>query len=113
MRYYIIEDVLIQIILNSSRIKPIVFLLDDVHWIDSSSLKLLQKITTIHHLKTLFILTARSEYQLNLNIPTSEKIVLKPLQDNDLVECVRDTLQNDLSLETKNLILNKGKLGNK
>lgn len=109
MKAYIVEDLLIQIVLNSSKKKPIVFLLDDIHWIDPSSLSFLNSLSTVPNLKALFIMTSRTDYPLKLDIPNLERIVLKPLQDSDLIKCVRDILSHDLSSEAQKLILTKGK----
>ena len=60
-------DVLIEQLLGLARRQPVLFVVEDMHWIDPSTLKLVQ--LTLEHIGTarvLMLLTARSDFQSDL-----------------------------------------------
>ncbi|MGD1805437.1 trifunctional serine/threonine-protein kinase/ATP-binding protein/sensor histidine kinase [Dapis sp. BLCC M126] len=89
----------------ASQEHPLVIFLDDLQWIDSSSLQLIQLLmgeTEIHHLLLIgayrdnevssvhpLIITLKEIQNLGITINT---IQLKPLQLSDLNDCIQETL---------------------
>lgn len=83
-----------QLLLLSSRARPIVLIMEDLHWIDSASEEYLKGlIDTLAGAAVLLVLTYRPIYQPTFGERTYiSRVVLQPLDDADARRLVRATL---------------------
>ena len=73
---------------------PLVIFLDDLQWIDSASLKLLELLMTNKESKALFLIGAYRDNEISLNF-TANHINLKPLEFKDLNQLIADTVHKN------------------
>jgi len=103
------------LILKGSEVKPVVFIIEDLHWADQSSLELLQSLLRLaENNKILFISTLRPNYQ-----ETGDRIIssirekysafyseinLEPLNSKDCEILLHNLLRTDIPVRLKNSV---------
>jgi len=103
------------IILKGSQVKPVVFIMEDLHWADQSSLELVQSLLRLaENNKILFISTLRPNYQetgdrLISSIHEkysafSSEIRLEPLSSKDCEVMLHNLLRTELPVQLKNSV---------
>jgi adenylate cyclase len=83
-----------------ARMTPVVYIIEDAHWIDGVSESLLTEfLTVIPQTPSLVVVTYRPEYAGALaNAPRSQTIALEPLNDYQMSELSAELLGNDSSV---------------
>ena len=83
-----------------ARTSPVVYIIEDAHWIDAVSESLLTEfLTVIPQTPSLVVITYRPEYEGALaNAPRSQTIALEPLDDSQMWELSAELLGNDSSV---------------
>jgi adenylate cyclase len=83
-----------------ARMTPVVYIIEDAHWIDGVSESLLTEfLTVIPQTPSLVVITYRPEYAGALaNSPRSQTIALEPLDDSQMSELSAELLGNDSSV---------------
>ncbi len=103
------------IILKGSQVKPVVFIMEDLHWADQSSLELVQSLLRLaENNKILFISTLRPNYQETGDRFISSNrekyssfytdIKLEPLSNKECEILLQNLLNIDLPTQLKNSI---------
>lgn len=103
------------LILKGSQLKPVVFIIEDLHWADQSSIELLQSLLKLtENNRILFISTMRSNSQeINDGIISGIKtkysslyseIKLEPLSGKDRELLLQNLLRTELPLQLKNTV---------
>jgi len=64
-KYKLIEEIVMSIILNLSNKHKLLFIFEDLHWMDNISLSILKKLLTIDRKNLSFFLTARYDKKIN------------------------------------------------
>ena len=103
-------DSLKTILFEHSRKSAVVLLLEDLHWIDSASEELLQRIATVRdELSLLILCTYRPEYEPRwVGTESVSRISLAPLSSADMIELVKHRLgAEQLPDVLSNLLLGK------
>jgi class 3 adenylate cyclase/tetratricopeptide (TPR) repeat protein len=108
------RDFLAQIIAHKMQVAPLVIVIEDAHWLDSSSWALAQRIGALSE-SLLFVLVTRpigeqvpQEFQQIVNLPTTKRLVLGPLESDDALELVKQRLgAKELPESVANLIKEK------
>ncbi len=109
-RKYRIMDILKRLILWYSGSGPMVFALEDLHWIDAGSREFLNYLVQVAHDSRIFmILTYRPEYiGHSEEFACKQRIDLKPLLEKDSREMTRILLNTDsVDPNLQNLIIDK------
>jgi len=90
------------------RKKPIVFIIEDIHWADLSTLKILKDIILIKDLFPIsFILTVRKNYKnITKNLPINLLISLSPLNMEESIELLKQ-MNQDINIEDARKIVEK------
>ena len=100
-------------IIANSLLKPVILQIEDAHWIDNDSLKLLEILTAnIEKYPLAVILSCRlqddgSPVDFGLENVSTKKIVLDHLGKNAVKSLVKSKFENQISPELFNLILEK------
>jgi adenylate cyclase len=83
-----------------TRVEPVVYVIEDVHWMDSTSESLLTDfLTVIPRAPALVLTTYRPEYTGDLTrIPGAQTIALAPLDDSPMTGLVIELLGRDASV---------------
>jgi predicted ATPase/class 3 adenylate cyclase len=108
------RDFLAQIIAHRMQAVPLMIIIEDAHWLDSSSWALAQRIAALSE-SLLFVLVTRpvderasQEFQQILNLPTTKRFELGPLESDDTLELVKQRLgARELPESVANLIKEK------
>jgi adenylate cyclase len=84
-----------------ARTEPVVYIVEDAHWIDGVSESMLADFfTVIPHTPSMVLITYRPEYQGTLTrVSGSQTITLAPLSDPETAELLGKVLGQDLSVE--------------
>jgi len=103
------------LILKGSQLKPVVFIIEDLHWADQSSIELLQSLLRLtENNRILFISTMRSNSQemsdgIISGIKTKyssiySEIKLEPLNSSDCELMLQNLLRTELPVQLKNSV---------
>jgi adenylate cyclase len=84
-----------------ARTEPVVYIVEDAHWIDGVSESMLADFfTVIPHTPSMVLITYRPEYQGTLTrVSGAQTIALAPLSDPETAELLGKVLGQDLSVE--------------
>lgn len=84
-----------------SQHKPLVLIMEDLHWIDVESQLLLEEMVEfVQEHSILLVATFRPEYQANWLNDIVSMLELKPFSDTEALDYLRTTLGRHLSMET-------------
>ena len=92
------RDFLARLVAQQIKSSPLLIVLEDAHWLDSSSWALVQRIAALSESLLLVIATrplgerAPQEYQQISAVPAVKRFTLGPLESNDSVEIVKQRL---------------------
>ena len=102
-------DILRQIVLNRSRRHPIVFVVEDLHWVDPPSEELLTSLVdNVASAPILLLATYRPGYRPPwLDRSYATQIALSPLSPDDSLAVVHSVLQRDMPETLTRAILDK------
>jgi class 3 adenylate cyclase len=83
-----------------ARTEPVLYIIEDAHWIDAVSESMLANfLTVIPQTKLMVLITARPEYQGALTrVPGAQAIALAPLADSDTTALLSELLGSDPSV---------------
>ena len=83
-----------------ARTEPALFFIEDAHWIDEVSERMLADfLTVIPHTPSMVLITARPEYQGALTrLPGAQTLALAPLGDSDTAALIGELLGSDPSI---------------
>ncbi|ACC43659.1 membrane-anchored adenylyl cyclase [Mycobacterium marinum M] len=97
-----------------ARTEPVVFVLEDVHWIDEASESMLADFLTVMlQTPSLVLFTYRPEYRGALQlVPGAQTIALAPLTDADVSTLVAELLGQDPSVATIGRVISERAAGN-
>lgn len=92
-----------------SRERPIVVILEDVHWIDSASLAMVERaVAKLQHAPMMIVLTYRPEFRKDWETPALfTRLRLRRLSDAATTEIVRNVAGGALPTQLEQLILAK------
>jgi DNA-binding NtrC family response regulator/tetratricopeptide (TPR) repeat protein len=102
-------EALRQMILNASRRRPLVIVIEDLHWIDPTSEELLGSLVeSVPSAPILFVATYRPGYRPPwLDRSYATQIALPPLSHDDSLAIVQSVLQHDVPETLSRVILDK------
>jgi adenylate cyclase len=97
-----------------ARTEPVVYLIEDAHWIDAVSESMLADfLTVIPQTKLMVLITARPEYQGALRrVHGAQTIALAPLVDSDTAVLIGELLGSDPSVDDLAAIIAERAAGN-
>ena len=97
-----------------SRTEPVLYIIEDVHWIDAVSESMLADfLTVIPHTPLMVLITARPEYQGALiPMPGAQTIALAPLGDSDTAALLGELLGSDPSVDDLAAVIAERAAGN-
>ncbi len=86
--------------MSLTRTQPVLFVIEDVHWIDEVSESMLAEfLTVIPRTPSMVLITYRPEYSGALaNVPGSQTISLAPLSDSEIAALIDELLGTDPSV---------------
>jgi class 3 adenylate cyclase len=97
-----------------ARNEPVLYLIEDAHWIDSVSESMLSDfLAVVPRTPTMVLITSRPEYQGALTqVPGSQSITLAPLSDSDTGALLDELLGSDPSVGRLAAIITERAAGN-
>lgn len=114
LRRRLTYEAVIQLLLNESRVRPVVALIEDLHWIDAITLGLLNELViAARNARLLLVITYRPDYSDEWkDRPNYSRLRLDPLRGDSLSEFIRSLLGSSHDLSVLNSFVAERGSGN-